>query len=122
MLNNFGIDYETGISISGKKGNFACYTGVYNNDVGDPGSEAEFGDPGGGFSYVASASYDMKASLGVDKAVLRGDLAGYPGVNYYLYGHKLKFMTGVEFSLMDGGSDGGDYDGVTALAGVRIYW
>ena len=43
-------------------------------------------------------------------------------MNYYLYGHKLKFMTGVEFAHMNGGSDGGDYDGVTVLAGVRIYW
>jgi phosphate-selective porin OprO/OprP len=48
--------------------------------------------------------------------------AGYLGANYYLYGHKLKLMTGVEFSHMDGGSDGGDFDGVTGLAGVRIYW
>jgi hypothetical protein len=222
MLNNFGIDYETGLSISGKKGNFAYYTGVYNNDVGNTGSEAEFGDLGGGFSYIASASYDLKDSLGVDKAVLRGDFihmehdgndelltkfdnglaasfnlkqgkagliteavygegdkgdmwgfylmptydftkklqvvarytyahsgddalrlqsryerkadeltdggnggtynAGYLGINYFLYGHKLKLMTGVEFSSMDGGSDGGDFDGVTGLAGVRIYW
>ena len=222
MLNNFGIDYETGVAISGKKGNFAYYAGAFNNDVGSAGGEAEFGDLGGGFSYIASASYDLKDALGVDKAVLRGDFihmehdgndelltkfdnglaasfnlkqgkagliteavygegdkgdmwgiyvmptydftkkfqvvarytyahsgddalrlqsryerkadelsdggngesyqAGYLGVNYYLYGHKLKLMTGVEFSHMNGGSDGGDYDGVTALAGVRIYW
>ena len=222
LVNNFGIDYETGVSISGKSGNFAYFAGVFNNDVGEPGGEAEFGDLGGGFSYVASASYDLKDTMGMEKAVLRGDFihtehdsnddllskfdngfaaslalkqgslgltteaiygegdkgdiwgfyltptyditkkfqlvarytyahsgddalrlqsryerkadglsdggngetyhAGYFGANYYLYGHKLKLMTGVEFSHMDGGSDGGDFDGVTGLAGVRMYW
>jgi len=222
MINNFGLDYETGVSVSGKIGNFSYVTGVFNNDVGSPGDESEFGDLGGGFSYVASASYDLKDVTGLEKTVLRGDFlhsehdgeddlltkfdnglaasvalkqgrlgltaetvygegdkgdlwgfyltpswditkklqvvarytyaqsgddvlraqsryerrapdltdggngdtynAGYLGINYFLYGHKLKLMTGVEFSNMDGGSDGGDFDGVTGLAGVRIYW
>ena len=222
MINNFGIDYETGVSVSGKIGNFSYFTGVFNNDVGSPGGESEFGDLGGGFSYIASASYDLKGVTGLEKTVLRGDFlhsehdggddlltkfdnglaasvalkqgrlgltaesvygegdkgdlwgffltpswditkklqvvarytyahsgddvlraqsryerraedltdggnggtyhAGYLGINYFLYGHKLKLMTGVEFSNMDGGSDGGDFDGVTGLAGVRIYW
>jgi hypothetical protein len=222
MINNFGIDYETGVSVSGKVGNFSYFTGFFNNDVGSPGGESEFGDLGGGFSYVASASYDLKDVTGLEKTVLRGDFlhsehdgeddlltkfdnglaasvalkqgrlgltaetvygegdkgdlwgfyltpswditkklqvvarytyaqsgddvlraqsryerrapdltdggngdtynAGYLGINYFLYGHKLKLMTGVEFSNMDGGSDGGDFDGVTGLAGVRIYW
>ncbi len=222
MINNFGIDYETGVSASGKIGNFSYFTGVFNNDVGGPGDESEFGDLGGGFSYIASASYDLKDVTGLEKTVLRGDFlhsehdgeddlltkfdnglaasvalkqgrlgltaetvygegdkgdlwgfyltpswditkklqvvarytyahsgddvlraqsryerraedltdggnggtynAGYLGINYFLYGHKLKLMTGVEFSNMDGGSDGGDFDGVTGLAGVRIYW
>lgn len=222
LINNFGIDYETGISISGKSGNFAYFAGAFNNDVGDPGGKSEFGELGGGFSYVASASYDLKDALGIEKAILRGDFihtehdaedellgkfdngiaaslalkqdrlgltaetiygqgdkgdiwgfyltpafditkkfqlvarytyaqsgddalrlqsryerkasgisdsgngetyqAGYLGANYYLYGHKLKLMTGVEFSHMDGGGNGGDFDGVTGLAGIRISW
>ena len=221
LINNFGIDYETGISVSGKKGNFSYFAGAFNNDVGATGEASEFGDLDGGFSYVASASYDFKDAIGMDKAVLRGDFlhsehdakddlltkfdnavaasitlkqgdvgliaetlygegdkgdiwgfyltpsyditkklqvvarytyahsgddilraqsryereadlsdsgnggtynAGYLGVNYYLYGHKLKLMTGVEYSKLKGGSDGGDYEGVTGLAGVRIYW
>jgi phosphate-selective porin OprO and OprP len=222
MLNNFGIDYETGVSISGKSGNLAYFVGAFNNDTGVPGDESEFGDLGGGFSYVASLSYDLKDSFGLEKAVLRGDYihtdhdtsdellskfdnglaaslslqqgkfglntetiygmgdagdiwglyltpsyditkklqvvarytyahssddairlqsryerkaadltdsgnggsyhAGYLGLNYYIYGHKMKLMTGVEYSRMDGGSDGGDFEGVTGLAGVRISW
>jgi phosphate-selective porin OprO/OprP len=222
MINNFGLDYETGISASGKSGNFAYFVGAFNNDVGDTGDKSEFGDLSGGFSYVASASYDLKDSLGLDKAVLRADFihsehdgndelltrfdnglaasfaikqgsfgltteavygegdkgdiwgvyitptyditkklqlvarltyagspddalrlqsryerkadklsdsgngesyqAGYLGFNYFIYGHKLKLMTGVEFSHMDGGGDGGDIDAVTALAGIRISW
>lgn len=222
MLNNFGIDYETGISVSGKSGNFSYFAGAFNNDTGEIGDKSEFGDLGGGFSYVASASYDLKDLTGLEKTVVRADFlhsehdaednllikfdnglaasvalkqgrfgmtaetvygegdngdiwgfyltpswditkklqvvarytyahsgddvlrlqsryereadeltdggngedyhAGYLGLNYYLYGHKLKLMTGVEFSSMDGGSDGGDFDGVTALAGVRVYW
>lgn len=222
LLNNFGIDYETGVSASGKKGNWAYFAGVFNNDTGNPGDESEFGELSGGFSYVASLSYDLKDAFGVDKAVLRGDYihiehdetddlltkfdngfaaslnlkqgkaglvteaiygegsdgdawgiyvmpsyditkklqvvarytfadssddvlrlqsryerrapeltdggnggryhAGYLGVNYFIYGHKLKLMAGVEYSQMDGGSDGGDFEGVTALTGIRIYW
>ncbi len=222
MLNNFGIDYETGISVSGKSGKFSYFAGAFNNDTGGTDDKSEFGDLGGGFSYVASASYDLKDVTGLEKTVLRADFlhsehdesdnlltkfdnglaasvalkqgrfgltvetvygegdkgdiwgfyvtpswdltqklqvvarytyarsgddvlrlqsryereageltdrghgeayhAGYLGLNYLIYGHKLKLMTGVEFSSMDGGSDGGDFDGVTALAGVRIYW
>ncbi len=40
----------------------------------------------------------------------------YAGVNYYLYGHKLKLMNGLEFSHMGGGA----YDGYTFLSGLRL--
>lgn len=46
----------------------------------------------------------------------------YLGLNYYLNDHKLKFMTGIEYSDMDGGADGGDYDGVTIFSGFRLYF
>ncbi len=47
--------------------------------------------------------------------------AFYGGVNYYIYGHKLKLMTGVEYAKLDGGTGKG-YDGWTAFAGIRAYW
>ena len=46
----------------------------------------------------------------------------YLGLNYYLNDHKLKLMTGIEYADMDGGSDGGDYDGLTLFSGFRFYF
>lgn len=52
----------------------------------------------------------------------RGDQyqAAYVGLNYYLYGHKLKFMAGTEYHDMSGGGDGGDFSGWTTLVGMRL--
>ncbi len=54
----------------------------------------------------------------------RGDQyqAVYLGLNYYLYGHKLKLMAGTEFWDMNGGGDGGDYSGWTTLVGLRMFF
>ena len=47
----------------------------------------------------------------------------YVGINYLLYGDRLKLMTGAEYSLMhDSADDGGKFEGWTYLAGVRIYF
>jgi phosphate-selective porin OprO/OprP len=46
--------------------------------------------------------------------------AGYTGLNYYVHGHNLKLMSGVKYSYLDGGNDGGDFNGWTWLAGVRM--
>lgn len=40
----------------------------------------------------------------------------YLGLNYYIYGHKLKLMNGVEWSHLGGG----DYTGTTFLSGLRF--
>ena len=42
--------------------------------------------------------------------------SAYVGLNYYLYGHKLKLMNGIEYSHLGGG----DYDGYTFLSGLRF--
>ena len=42
--------------------------------------------------------------------------SAYLGINYYIYGHKLKLMNGVEYSHLGGG----DYDGFTFLSGLRF--
>lgn len=42
----------------------------------------------------------------------------YLGLNYYIYGHKLKLMSGVEYTHLGGG----DYDGTTFYAGTRFYF
>ncbi len=43
-------------------------------------------------------------------------MAHYVGLNYYIYSHKLKLMSGVEYAQMGGGS----YDGFTFLSGLRM--
>ncbi len=47
----------------------------------------------------------------------------YLGLNYYLYGHKLKLMGGIEYHDMDNGNDtGGAFEGWTASAGMRVFF
>lgn len=48
--------------------------------------------------------------------------AFYIGLNYYIYGHKLKLMAGAEYHHMDGGGDGGDFDGWTGTVAFRMFF
>jgi phosphate-selective porin OprO/OprP len=52
----------------------------------------------------------------------RGDQyqAIYAGLNYYLYGHKLKLQTGIEYSQMKASSDTGAFAGWSYLTGLRF--
>jgi phosphate-selective porin OprO/OprP len=43
-------------------------------------------------------------------------ISTYLGLNYYIYGHKLKLMTGLEYTHLGGG----DYDGTTFYSGMRF--
>lgn len=76
---------------------------------------------------VASSSDadDLKSPGRYDEASLlpsAGDSKGntffstYLGLNYYIYGHKLKLMNGVEYTHLGGG----DYDGFTVYSGLRF--
>ncbi len=47
--------------------------------------------------------------------------AGYLGPNYYIYGRKLKLMSGAEYSKLEGGTEEG-WDGRTVFTGVRVSW
>lgn len=44
--------------------------------------------------------------------------AAYLGLNYYLYGHKLKIMNGIEYSKLGGGA----YEGYTFTSGLRMFF
>jgi len=45
----------------------------------------------------------------------------YAGLNYYLYGHKLKVQTGLTYTWMnDEANDGGQYEGWTWTTGLRV--
>ena len=47
----------------------------------------------------------------------------FAGLNWYLYGHKLKWQTGFKESRMDDATEGGgDYDGWEFATGVRVSW
>ncbi|HSR10600.1 MAG TPA: porin [Thermodesulfobacteriota bacterium] len=47
--------------------------------------------------------------------------AFYLGLNYYIYGHRLKLMGSFEYSNMrDRAGDGGDFSGWTAIAAARL--
>lgn len=47
----------------------------------------------------------------------------YAGVNYFLYGHKLKLQSGVQLADMrDLAGDGGAYSGASWTTGLRIGW
>lgn len=55
----------------------------------------------------------------------RGDeyQEGYLGLNWYLYGHKLKVQTGVDYAyLADRTSSGAAYDGWGWTTGLRLSW
>jgi len=49
--------------------------------------------------------------------------AVYTGLNYFIYGQKLKLMAGGEFARMqDRADDGGDYRGWTWFGALRLYF
>jgi phosphate-selective porin OprO/OprP len=52
----------------------------------------------------------------------RGDEyhAFYLGTQYFIHGDKLKLLAGAEYATLDGGGNGGDFDGVTWLTGIRF--
>lgn len=76
---------------------------------------------------------DGPESLGVQKryesnapsltAAGKGDhyQAGYLGLQYFIYGDKLKLLTGLEYAQLTGGKGSG-YDGWTSLTGIRFYF
>jgi phosphate-selective porin OprO/OprP len=47
----------------------------------------------------------------------------YLGANYYIYGHKLKVQSGVQWGDMaDSVNDGGAYSGLSFTMGLRVGW
>ena len=73
-------------------------------------------------SLTVQSRYEKRAPELTDGG--RGDLyqAGYLGLQYFIYGDKLKVLAGAEYSDLNGGRNGGDFDGWTFLTGVRLYF
>lgn len=74
----------------------------------------------GADAVIAQARYE-RAALELTGGG-RGDQyqAGHLGLQYFIYGDKLKLLAGAEYSHLNGGGNGGDYDGWTALTGIRF--
>jgi len=69
-----------------------------------------------------SSRYDRLAPNITDKGH-GGEYHGfYLGANYYIYGHKLKLMTGLEFVTLSGGGHGGSYNGWSWTSALRMYF
>lgn len=75
---------------------------------------------GGPDSLVAQSRYERAAPDITGGG--RGERyhAGYLGIQWFLHGDLLKLMAGVEYAHLDGGGNGGDFDGWTVLTGVRL--
>jgi phosphate-selective porin OprO and OprP len=67
---------------------------------------------------IRLATYESRVVTG------RGDEYNefYLGANYYIYGHKLKLQTGVQFANMNDRAKGGEYSGVAWTTGLRVGW
>lgn len=47
----------------------------------------------------------------------------YAGLNYFIYGHKLKLQSGLQYTWMiDDANDGGEFDGLSWITGFRLSW
>lgn len=79
------------------------------------------------FTYLKSAD-DNGVRLGrYEKEIVegRGDeySEAYGGLNVFIYGHKLKWQTGLQYSDMnDRADDGGEYTGWGITTGLRLSW
>jgi phosphate-selective porin OprO/OprP len=73
-----------------------------------------------GSNGVRIGGYESLLSLG-EKGDRYQEI--YAGLNYYIYGHKLKVQTGVAYSDMeDSAADGGSLHGLSWITGLRISW
>lgn len=126
-----------------KEGRFSIVTEVFLATGGDPGWDDAFGffiqptydiiadklqlvtrysfaTGDGSNSIQAQSRYERLAPNLTGSG--RGDQynAGYVGLQYFIYGDKLKVLGGAEYASVNGGGNGGDYDGWTVLTGVRF--
>jgi phosphate-selective porin OprO and OprP len=81
----------------------------------------------GRYTYVDSKDADGVRLARYENEVVtaRGDEYHevYLGLNYYVYGHKLKLQTGVQYADMQDRNDGrGEYSGWGWTSGLRVSW
>ena len=101
----FGLQFMPSVYLNESKTLQAVFRYLYINSRGDRG--------------IRFARYENQIAPG------RGDEYNefYLGLNYYIYGHKLKLQTGVQYTDMnDRTNTGGNYDGWGVTTGVRVSW
>ncbi|WP_386820666.1 porin [Luteolibacter algae] len=80
------------------------------------------------YTFLKSDGNDGVRYNGYDSIVVngrRGDQyqEGYLGFNYYLYEHKIKLQTGLQYiSMRDQANNGGAFDGFNLTTGIRFSW
>lgn len=80
------------------------------------------------YTYLNSGDDNGIRFTNYDSAVLASAKADeyqevYAGLNYYIYGNKLKLQTGLSYiSAQDAANDGGAFDGLSWITGLRIAW
>jgi phosphate-selective porin OprO and OprP len=102
----FGIYVQPTYDIVSKKFQLV---GRYSFSIGD-----------GADSLTAQSRYERAAPFISGKGKGERYHAAYLGVQYFIYGDKLKLMSGAEYAHLNGGGNGGDYDGVMFLSGIRF--
>lgn len=81
----------------------------------------------GRYTYVTSSDANGVSLSRYEKDLVsaRGDEVHelYAGVNTYLYGHKLKWQNGIQYTdAHDDSNSGGDYRGWGFTSAIRMYW
>ena len=78
------------------------------------------------YTYLKSSGGDSIRLSKYEKGLfgIKGNEAGemFLGINHYLYGHKLKWQNGIQYTEMDSPSGNEGYDGWGFTSGIRISW
>ena len=78
------------------------------------------------YTYLKSSGGDSIRLSKYEKGQfgIKGNEAGemFLGINHYLYGHKLKWQNGIQYTEMDRESGSEEYDGWGFTSGIRISW
>jgi phosphate-selective porin OprO/OprP len=84
-------------------------------------SRYSFANSDGGLGVYGQSRYERTVSTTAATNRGRGDSyhAFYGGVQYFIYGEKLKLMAGAEYSKLDNNA-AESYDGITLLSGLRF--
>ena len=87
----------------------------------EPPAAAAPKKPGDGpDSVFAQTRYERSAPALTGGGRGREYHAGYPGLQYFICGDKLKLLAGAEYAHLNGGGNGGGFEGLTVLTGIRL--